>query len=482
MGTLQQAGALQTLLAHADKSRRDKALREGLAASGGDVEKALAVALQSGDVTAAHELAPLVKLAQERRLGEQFSGAMTGGGGSPEQLDAMAARLAASGHPGAASVSALADKRRQAAEAAATLKTMQSAPAQTIQPDPQENQQAADQGTPAVAPATVPGKAGVFATLMESDIPQIAQAAKNYQAQLDSAKSIKPEFWVSIQKGLQDKETALLNRREPAAKSSDESPTVTSDTLEMDAYRYLTDGTLPPNMGRGQQGADQATKIRNRAAQLAKEVGMSPDEIRFAQLTNKAQVSAIMQLGKARAQILQFEKTANMNADLALQASEKVDRTGVPVINRWIQAGRTAIGGDVEASKFHAATETFVSEYAKVMSGGYGAAATTEGAQNRAHGLLNEAHTKDQFRGVVGQLKAEMENRVKALNGQMEEEKGRLRGAVRKPTGDAPPTPAATPVASPSAPASFQDGQTATGPNGEKIVFRGGKWQTLTSQ
>jgi hypothetical protein len=197
----------------------------------------------------------------------------------------------------------------------------------------------------------------------------------------------------------------------------------------MDAWRYLTDGTLPTNMGRGVQGAGQATAIRNRSAALAKEMGMSPDEIRMAQLTNKTQVQAIGQLAKAKAQILQFEKTANMNSDLALEASEKVDRTGVPVLNRWIQAGRTQIAGDPEASKFHAATETFVSEYAKVMSGGYGAAATTEGAQQRAHTLLNTAQTKEQFRENVGQLKREMGNRVKALNGQMDEERKTCAGA-----------------------------------------------------
>jgi hypothetical protein len=229
------------------------------------------------------------------------------------------------------------------------------------------------------------------------------------------------------------KQVAGTNTEAPVA--------VTDDTLAMDAWRYLTDGTLPPNMGRGVQGTAQATKIRNESARLAKEMGMSPDEIRMAQLTNKTSVQAIGQLAKAKAQILQFEKTASMNADLALEASEKVDRTGVPVLNRWLQAGRTAIAGDVDASKFNAATETFVSEYAKVMSGGYGAAATTEGAQSRAHTLLNTANTKEQFSGVVGQLKREMDNRVKALNAQMEEERGNLRsGIVRPKPGTEPKT------------------------------------------
>jgi hypothetical protein len=204
----------------------------------------------------------------------------------------------------------------------------------------------------------------------------------------------------------------------------------TTDTLEMDAWRYLSDGTLPPNMGRGVQGVKQATLIRNRASEMAKEMGTQPDEIRFGQMMNKTQVGTIAQLARARAQILQFEKTAEYNADLALKASEKVNRTGVPVFNRWLQAGRSEVLGDPDTKVFNAAMETFIMEYARVMSGGYGAAQTTEGAQQRAHQLLNTSGTKEQVTKVIGQLKTEMGNRVKALDDQMTEEKRRLRGGL----------------------------------------------------
>jgi hypothetical protein len=227
----------------------------------------------------------------------------------------------------------------------------------------------------------------------------------------------------------------------------DDTPGPTADTIEMDAWRYLTDGTLPTNIGRGMQGAKQSTEIRNRAAALAKEMNMSPDEIRMAQLTNKTQVQAIGQLAKARAQILQFEKTARYNADQALVTSEKVDRTGVPVINRWLQAGRSEIAGDPDTKVFHAAMETFISEYARVMSGGYGAAQTFEGAQLRAHQLLNTSATKDQVRKVIGQLKIEMGNRVKALDDQMGEERRRLRSGIGKPQLEPAPSPQPAPAA-----------------------------------
>jgi hypothetical protein len=197
-----------------------------------------------------------------------------------------------------------------------------------------------------------------------STIPQYANnpvAMQRVQSEIDRLSSVKPmvEHNFAVGNDMVQPHISYDEGRNwqpiPGSKPShkfaaqitnDQMPSVTDDTVEMDAWRYLTDGTLPPNMGRGQQGAAQATKIRNRSAELAKEMGMAPDEIRFAQLTNKTGIQALGQLSRARAQILQFEKTANMNSDLALEASEKVDRTGLPVINRWIQAGRTQIAGD----------------------------------------------------------------------------------------------------------------------------------------
>lgn len=420
MQQLQQVSSAQGLLAHLQEQEQAAKLREVLAASGGDAEKAMQSAVAAGNVKAAQALSPIVKMQQEQKQREE----------TPRLL--------------------------------ASLNGAQ-APAATAAPG-----DGAEPATPA-APQD-PRQARIAKLTAMSLIPQYANnpiVQQRLQAEIDKLTSVKPmvehnfsvgenqvQPHISFDEG---KSWQPIPGSKPSAKfakqvvnvnaGGDAGPAVTDDTLAMDSWRYLTDGTLPPNMGRGVQGTAQATKIRNEASRLAKEMGMSPDEIRIAQLTNKNGVQAMGQLAKARAQILQFEKTANMNADLALTASDKVDRTGVPLFNKWLQAGRTAIAGDEEASKFNAANETFVSEYAKVMGGGYGAAASTEGAQSRAHTLLNTAQTQTQYKAVVGQLKAEMANRVKALNGQMEEERGRIKDSLfnRKPA--EPTAPAAAPAA-----------------------------------
>jgi hypothetical protein len=481
MQELQQVGALQSLLMNEQKFQKERQLQDVLKQSNGDVEKVIPLLIQSGNVEGAARLAPIL---EEQRKAKQLAALQGMDTSNPDVLERAGMLL------GKPEFITHAERLRKQANDRDTLAMMRDTPQglpagatvsgatnqQILKPIPpdevaaynrvlqQANTAKGDIATSAPQegdPQLMGG--GALAPLMESQSPAIAAGARQLQALINN-----PNFKgdpAAIQRRI-DSLTAMDAKFTEAKTARDErrdlsvtlksivpgdQPGPTSDTIEMDAWRYLTDGTLPPNMGRGAQGATQATNIRNRAAELAKDMGMSPDEIRMAQLTNKTQVQAIGQLARAKAQILQFEKLAAMNADLALDASSKVDRTGIPILNKWIQAGRTNVTGDPDTAKFHAATETFVTEYAKVMSGGYGAAATTEGAQARAHTLLNTANTKEQFSAIVGQLKREMQNRVASLNAQMDEERNNLRrGVVRSPDPSPSPSPSPSPAPSPT--------------------------------
>lgn len=210
---------------------------------------------QSGEIAQAHTLQKIMEGIQNQELMKQFSGAMAGGGaGTPDQLDAIAVRLAAGGHPGAATVSAQADKRRkaiaEAADAQAQMKVIRSpapAPVQSA-PDPEGLKMVSDTGAaPAMIPgtnftnptaeqvppeqraafdkvlndaraknATARGEGGLFAPLMESEIPSIAAAAKTYQQQANAAPPSQAKYWEDRFKQLQTQETSLLGRKSAA--------------------------------------------------------------------------------------------------------------------------------------------------------------------------------------------------------------------------------------------------------------------------
>lgn len=212
---------------------------------------------------------------------------------------------------------------------------------------------------------------------------------------------------------------------------------LTQDAIDNAAKRYNFDGSLPPSLGRGTQGARDIRGILTRAAELA---GSNPADTsggRAGQMANKADSTALTQLTKQQQVASSFESTANANADIALGLSKKLDRTGIPLVNAGLQAWRTGTGSP-EATQFAAANETFVNEYAKIMSGGMGNGPVTDSARNKAHTLLTTSMTPEQYEGNVRLLQREMQNRMKGYSDQIDSINTRLKGGTAPAHGATP--------------------------------------------
>lgn len=193
------------------------------------------------------------------------------------------------------------------------------------------------------------------------------------------------------------------------------SPGMTEDAIDAAAARYNLTGTLP-TFGMGVSGKADKEAVLNRAAAIAKESGKTAEEQAIGQASAKTQLSALGQLRAQKAKILTFEGTAIKNADIALQESEKVDRTGSPALNRWINAGKVKIAGDVGVARLNNAMMTLANEYAKVMSSATGAGVTSDTARKEAQEMINSAQTPEQVRGVIDLMKKEMANRRKSYD------------------------------------------------------------------
>ena len=167
-------------------------------------------------------------------------------------------------------------------------------------------------------------------------------------------------------------------------------------------------------MGRGTQGAAEALRIRTIAASLDAQGGGSPEDARIRQLALKGDVTAINQIRKREVAVGANVKNFDFNADQALQLSAKVDRTGVPIANAWINAGRRSVTGNPELSAFDVAVKTTVNEFAQIVSGTT-AGATTEGEKKKAEALLNSAQTPQQLSAVINQMKIESQNRMRSF-------------------------------------------------------------------
>jgi hypothetical protein len=201
-----------------------------------------------------------------------------------------------------------------------------------------------------------------------------------------------------------------LDKPEPL---EDATNSFTQAAIDNAAARYNIDGTLPP-MGMGKGGSAARSQILNRAAELAGDT--SGTDQRVNQLTTKASASTLLQLKKTKTMIKAFEEMANKNADIALEMSNKVDRTGTPVLNRWILAGNNKLAGDVDTATFNTAVNVFANEYAKIMSGSMGNTPVSDSARKEAHEILNTAQTPEQLRANIKLLQREMKNRLIGLD------------------------------------------------------------------
>ena len=200
---------------------------------------------------------------------------------------------------------------------------------------------------------------------------------------------------------------------------------ISDDAITNAATRYRATGTMPP-MGMGTTGALIRAKILNKAAEQAKLDGNTPESEALRTQTSKANQQALGQLVKQQNLVIAFEKNAVRNADLVLEKSAGVDRLGSPAIDRWIQAGKKSLAGDVSVAELDTAMRTFVNEYARVTTSVTGGGITSDTARREIEELLRSAMTKDQVIGVVNLMKREMNNRKLAYEDQVKELTGSM--------------------------------------------------------
>jgi hypothetical protein len=180
-------------------------------------------------------------------------------------------------------------------------------------------------------------------------------------------------------------------------------------TTESMAQR-LADGdpSVLMGLGRGAQGAANIIAIQKRAAQIANENG-GPQSI----LNNKAgfagQMAGARTSGAITAKIDTYANTANSAADIAKEASDKVDRTQWVPFNRLLQMGQAA-DSNPELAAFKASILTLANEYSRATGGG----TMTVAGQQHALDMISTAQDRPAFNAVIGIMKGEIQRALEA--------------------------------------------------------------------
>ncbi len=182
---------------------------------------------------------------------------------------------------------------------------------------------------------------------------------------------------------------------------------MTSDAIELRAQQ-LIDGNENALKGLPRSRAGMAVKIaiENRAAEIAKEKNLSPEEVNALTQQFKATTKGAQILGSRSGNLVGAISIVTATAPIVAELSSKIDRTQFPLINQLIIAGKQQTG-DPDVVRLGIALNTVTNGYARAQGGGNNV--LTDHAREEARQLLQLAYSDGQLKAGVDQLLIELQ-------------------------------------------------------------------------
>lgn len=191
---------------------------------------------------------------------------------------------------------------------------------------------------------------------------------------------------------------------------------LTPDAINDTATKYYLTGDLPPRLSPAER-----VKIINRTAEIARDNGDTAEEASMRAQGNKAGKLALNDITKREALIGTYEKDADKRLGLVLELAKKADQNQVPALNRWINAGRQNIQGDVDVTNFNSAMVSAQAELARILSGALTNAATSDAARAEAANIINKNMNMEQLEALVPNIRRELKFKKDAFAEQRKE-------------------------------------------------------------
>lgn len=187
----------------------------------------------------------------------------------------------------------------------------------------------------------------------------------------------------------------------------------TDDDVAPYANAVAMGAPLPTGMSRIN---GMAARVYQMASRIRQKSGLSPETYAQVQAAYTGNKQAIGKLSAQRSSIAVAERTALANLQLARQISATVPRTSVPLVNKWLLAGRVDLAGDPNAVKLYNAVQTAREEYAKVLSGNTSSTGITDASRREAERLIRPDMTPDQIDAAIQTAQIEMGNRMDSFD------------------------------------------------------------------
>jgi len=228
-------------------------------------------------------------------------------------------------------------------------------------------------------------------------------------------------------------------------------------------------------LARSKGGSNLIEAVKRRVPVLAGEMGLEPQDIGTTRAMQAALTATTKELTKRSEAVDLFASKVEKDMNTFDTALAKAGNDSPLFINKPINALRRQFS-DPDLAQLDLAAKQVGQEYERLITGGtLSVAQLHAGASEDAKKLINGDMPPKQARAIMDIMRVEMKNARDAAHESVGRIQDKMRGLGRaRGVGDVAPD--AAPAAGGS---KYAEGQTATGPNGAKMIFRGGKWQPL---
>jgi hypothetical protein len=209
-------------------------------------------------------------------------------------------------------------------------------------------------------------------------------------------------------------------------------PGWTPDKLDFEAEKMRLAG--PQQSARFSSFTPQErSAIARRSDELSMAKGESPGEVVSGQVERKAAGEALKKLEIQHSAIDSYGRNAMKNGEYLNQLAKKVDKTGVPVIERWTRAGRQDIRGDPDVSEFNAQLRLYIPEVARIAVNPNLTGVLSDSARKEMEEVLPRGASAAQFDRVIKLMRADYERRKSGIEETIAELKRTIGGGQETP-------------------------------------------------
>jgi hypothetical protein len=218
------------------------------------------------------------------------------------------------------------------------------------------------------------------------------------------------------------------------------------EALDMAVTTIMYDPTQTSRyvVSRGEAGQATLNAINRALATKLKAAGMTPTDMVKLRSTYKGEVASQAALTKQKNALAAFEDLARFNGDRLLQLIEKVDDTGVPVIEGITRAVKKGVG-NVDVAEFASVLNAYQTEAARILSNPNMTGVLTDSARHELQQIVAGNATAAQLKRVINRVNVEMGMRSAYIDEQL----GTSRQTMAPVPDGAPqpPNPAVAPTA-----------------------------------